>query len=358
MDLSLSTNIRKLRKEKKMTQEQLSEVLGVTVGAVHKWESGLSVPELTLIVKMADFFDVSVDMLLGHRMKDNSLESMLERLAEYCSTMNPVALSEAEKALGKYPNSFKAVFNSAMVYFAFGTVSLDRNRLERSLELLKQSRLLLVQNTDPKITETTIIGVMAAVLYMLGETDRCLDLLKTNNSSGTFSAMIGGIIATYKNQPEEASDYLSEAMMDGLSSLLTSVLGYVFVFRSREDWQSALDIVEWGMKILEGLITGRKTGVLIRVHAQLYALLSYAQAKTGKREASEQSLLEAFNIASGFDSTPDYTLSGMRFVDKSEHMMSYDLFGSGAPGSIGTIIGLLDDKDMAERWKRITGNGR
>ena len=63
-------------------------------------------------------------------------------------------------------------------------------------------------------------------------------------------------------------------------------------------------------------------------------------------------------MASGFDSTPDYTLSGMRFADKSEHMMSFDIFGSGATGSIGTIIGLLDDKDMAERWKRITENGR
>ena len=141
MELTLSQNIRKLRKERKMTQEQLAEVLGVTVGAVYKWESGLSVPELTLIVKMADFFDVSVDMLLGHKMKDNSLESVLERLTEYWSTMDPMALTEAEKALGKYPNSFQVVFYSAIVYFAFGSVSLDRNQLERSLDLLKQSRV-------------------------------------------------------------------------------------------------------------------------------------------------------------------------------------------------------------------------
>ena len=96
MELTLSQNIKKLRKEKKMTQEQLAEVLGVTVGAVYKWESGLSVPELPLILQMADFFDVSVDMLLGHKMKDNSLESVLERLTEYCSTMEPMALTEAD----------------------------------------------------------------------------------------------------------------------------------------------------------------------------------------------------------------------------------------------------------------------
>ena len=40
MKLSLSENIRSLRKQRKMTQEKLAEALGVTVGAVYKWESG------------------------------------------------------------------------------------------------------------------------------------------------------------------------------------------------------------------------------------------------------------------------------------------------------------------------------
>ena len=50
-----------------LTQEQLAEVLGVSVGAVYKWESRSSLPELRLIMEMADFFDVSVDALLGYR---------------------------------------------------------------------------------------------------------------------------------------------------------------------------------------------------------------------------------------------------------------------------------------------------
>ncbi|MFR6410608.1 MAG: helix-turn-helix transcriptional regulator [Angelakisella sp.] len=46
MKIKLSENIRAFRKEHAMTQEQLAEVLNVTVGAVYKWESGQSVPEL------------------------------------------------------------------------------------------------------------------------------------------------------------------------------------------------------------------------------------------------------------------------------------------------------------------------
>ena len=57
---SVGERIRYFRYIKDMTQEQLAEVLGVTTGAVYKWESGLSIPELEIIVSMADFFDISV----------------------------------------------------------------------------------------------------------------------------------------------------------------------------------------------------------------------------------------------------------------------------------------------------------
>ena len=358
MELTLAQNIRSYRKQRKMTQEQLSEVLGVTVGAVHKWESGLSVPELPMIVEMADFFDVSVDVLLGHRMKDNSVQSICERLNEYSRTLDPVALSEVEKALGRYPHSFKIVLDCATVYMVFGTGNHDRTQLERALELLKQSRVLLPQNNDPRIGDVTICGAMATVLFLLGKTDECLDLLKKNNAGGLFNDHIGMTLAAFAKRSEEASGYLADALTDGVSTLLTTVIGYVFVFRSREDWKSALDILEWGMRILEGLMTDGKAGALIKTHAQMFALLSYVQEKAGKVEESEHSLREAFRLAAGFDSTPDYSLSEMRFADNTERMLVFDIFGASAKDGIDGIIGLLGDKAFAARWKRMTENGR
>ena len=133
MKLSLSDNIRSLRKQRKMTQEKLAEALGVTVGAVYKWESGQSLPELNMVVEMADFFDTSVDVLLGYRMKDNSLDSAIERINHYCKTLDPAALTEAEKMIGKYPHSFKSILSCASVYLAFGAANHDPNHLRRSL---------------------------------------------------------------------------------------------------------------------------------------------------------------------------------------------------------------------------------
>ena len=82
METRIAENIRAYRKQRGLTQEQLAEVLGVSVGAVYKWESRSSLPELRLIMEMADFFDVSVDALLGYKMKDNQLNATVERLRQ------------------------------------------------------------------------------------------------------------------------------------------------------------------------------------------------------------------------------------------------------------------------------------
>ena len=55
MAFALSENIRSLRKARSLTQEQLAETPGVTAGAVYKWESRLSLPELPMLIQLADF---------------------------------------------------------------------------------------------------------------------------------------------------------------------------------------------------------------------------------------------------------------------------------------------------------------
>ncbi len=58
----LSENIRKYRKLKSLTQEQLAEAVGVTVGTVSKWENGNCLPDITMITEIADFYEISIDL--------------------------------------------------------------------------------------------------------------------------------------------------------------------------------------------------------------------------------------------------------------------------------------------------------
>lgn len=117
MDIRIATNIRTFRKERKLTQEQLAESLGVTVGAVSKWESGQSVPDILLIVEMAAFFETSVDVLLGYQMYKDTVEETVERIRELRNAKRfDEAATEAERALLKYPNNFELAFRCAVTY--------------------------------------------------------------------------------------------------------------------------------------------------------------------------------------------------------------------------------------------------
>ena len=65
MNITLGENIKRLRRDRQLTQEQLAEALEVSFQAVSKWENEASYPDIQLLPVIADFFDISVDMLLG-----------------------------------------------------------------------------------------------------------------------------------------------------------------------------------------------------------------------------------------------------------------------------------------------------
>lgn len=356
MKLSLSENIRSLRKQRKMTQEKLAEALGVTVGAVYKWESGQSQPELNLLVEMADFFDTSVDMLLGYRIKDNRLESARERINAYCQSLDPTAIPEAEKALCKYPHSFHVVYDCAAVFLVYGAANHDPQQLRRALELFEQSRMLLPQNDDPRISEATICGNQSTVLFLLGEHGKSLELLKKNNAGGIFSGHIGAFLSIYGDAPEEAGPFLSEALLSGVSNLLTAIIGYVFLFRARNDWASAMDILSWEIGLLTGLKAENKLGFLEKTLAEMLVLLAYVQVKNGMQEESSDSMKKALTMALRFDAMPDYSLKAMRFAEHMDQSTVFEILGATASESISNLIGLLKDQSFADQWEEATRN--
>ena len=57
--------IKELREQSKMTQADLSKILGITRSSVNAWEMGISVPSTQYIIRLAEIFKVSTDYLLG-----------------------------------------------------------------------------------------------------------------------------------------------------------------------------------------------------------------------------------------------------------------------------------------------------
>ena len=60
---AIGTNIKKLREENQITQQQLADSLGISYQAVSKWECGTTIPDVVLLPQIAEFFNVTIDDL-------------------------------------------------------------------------------------------------------------------------------------------------------------------------------------------------------------------------------------------------------------------------------------------------------
>jgi putative transcriptional regulator len=79
-----SENLKNLRKQKGLSQEELAERLHVVRQTISKWEKGLSIPDANLLIRIAEIFETSVSTLLGDTVEQsedsNKVAEKLEQL--------------------------------------------------------------------------------------------------------------------------------------------------------------------------------------------------------------------------------------------------------------------------------------
>lgn len=352
METNIAENIRSYRKQRGLTQEQLAEVLGVSVGAVYKWESGLSLPEVRLIMEMADFFEVSVDALLGYRIKDNRLNATVERLWKASVSRNYEAVFEAEKAIRKYPHSFDVVYAAANLYYTFGAATRKEPWLRRAIELLDTARLLVSQCTDSRVNESWICGMIAEMHELLGETGKALELLKAHNPGAIFNDRIGIMLLSHGGEPEEANDFLEDGFLRTISRLMQTVIGYAMLFEVKNDNASGMEIMRWIIPTLEGLKKTNEPDFIAKMVVVFDVFLAVFQYKSGDRKGSEESLGKAKLMAVAFDAAPNYAANQVKYVRESEMANAHDLLGKTAMDAVEFV---LHDKDpeLKELWLRV-----
>ena len=65
--------LRELRKEQRITQEDLAEKLNVSSRTISRWETGGNMPDISLLIEIADFFDVSIPEIINGERKSEKM---------------------------------------------------------------------------------------------------------------------------------------------------------------------------------------------------------------------------------------------------------------------------------------------
>ena len=106
MEMTIGTNIKRLRTAKNITQEQLSAAMNVTCAAVSKWERGETYPDITLLQPLAYFFGVTLDELMGY--SQEKIQAEIDGIiARYRQHWNDEKGREIiARAYREYPNNY------------------------------------------------------------------------------------------------------------------------------------------------------------------------------------------------------------------------------------------------------------
>lgn len=81
-------NLKKLRKEKRFSQEELAVKLNVVRQTISKWEKGLSVPDAQLLISLSEILEIPVSVLLGENIESKENVSDKNAIAEQLSRIN------------------------------------------------------------------------------------------------------------------------------------------------------------------------------------------------------------------------------------------------------------------------------
>ncbi len=116
MKLHIGDTIRKLRKEREITQEEFAEVLGVSCQSVSRWENDTCYPDIELIPTIAAFFGISTDKLMGidEAAEKEAVDRYLNDFQTAISVGNiDECIRIARAGVAEFPNNY-ALLNKLM----------------------------------------------------------------------------------------------------------------------------------------------------------------------------------------------------------------------------------------------------
>lgn len=96
--------LKQCRKENNLTQEQLAEKFGVSARTVSRWETGSNMPDLSILVELADYYDIEIKELLdGERSStmNKEMKETLNKVADYEDWVKQKALKAGNLAFSQ-----------------------------------------------------------------------------------------------------------------------------------------------------------------------------------------------------------------------------------------------------------------
>ena len=127
--IHLPDNLIRMRHKRNITQEQLADFLGVTKASVSKWENHQSMPDILLLPKLAAFFDVSIDQLMGYepQLSKEQIQKIYQDLSEeFVSNSFTETMKKSQELVKKYYSCYPFLLQICVLWINHFMLPKDR----------------------------------------------------------------------------------------------------------------------------------------------------------------------------------------------------------------------------------------
>ena len=245
MTLYIGENLKKQRKLRELTQEQLADILGVTFQSVSKWERNEGYPDIETLPTIANYFGITVDELMGmDRIRDTTetykiLEAARENASNGLIEENIAMLEEAVK---RFPNDYFLLSEYAH-YLTFVNWDREGEAFKRNcLKAIDIEERILSECTDTELRN----DVQARLCYdyqHAGQHEKAVEAAKKLPFMWNSREVVGESILE--------GDELIELQQQNIISL-TELIYFMLFGMSREE--SSLFTSEQKIKIKQKII--------------------------------------------------------------------------------------------------------
>ena len=172
--MTIGSNIKKLRRERDITQEQLAEFLHLTPSAISQWETDRVLPDIQYLPKLAHLFKVSSDEILGINVEanDEEINRIYQEVRElWCTARRSEAEKLCREGIERYPNAY-----ILMEELAFNlSYSSDRKDIEESIALFERIR----SNVTDESTRNFALGNLVPMYMKIGEVEKAKQMAES-----------------------------------------------------------------------------------------------------------------------------------------------------------------------------------
>ena len=302
MKLKLHENIKSFRRERGLTQEKLAEALGVTVGAVSKWENGNNTPDIIMLGILADFFAVSVDVLIGYDMSSKRVSDIVDRINTLAAEHKfEEAITVSKDAITRYPHDFGIIFTSGMMYNAYAWEHQNVEMAKTAIKLLEESKQYISQNTNPDINEFSIDSTIA-INYIIVDKKEALERYKRINFGGVNNSILA-LVYFQNDEIKESLNYSTLGMLNALGNMFNSSTPMILSLAStgsKKNINSALALADSILDLIDKFSCDY-IGYYTKIEATFHILKAYLYACLNDDEEMKKSVRISIEKAKNFD---------------------------------------------------------